>query len=271
LTVPLAITPDTRWDASPTALVAAAGAAGFSAVGIGADRVDAAAVEAYRQAGVRCHEVLALVLNDDEATTIASAERLAIAATTMGADWVLTVFRTGLTAATAKLVQRCAQLFAEAGAGLAAEFSPLGPVSTIPLAMEMVRAGNRGGGRAGLMIDSWHFSFGGSTWDELARVPLDEIAYLQFTDALAPAAETLGSEAMNETINKTMKETMNETMNRRALPGEGVLELHRFSSTLRDRGWQGLVSVEVLSEQLRALPVSEIVQRIARTTAPYWR
>jgi sugar phosphate isomerase/epimerase len=252
--VSLAITPDARWETTAAELAAAAGAAGFAAVGIGADRADVSAAAAYRDAGVRCHEVLALVLNEDGPGTVASAERLAAAAATMGAPWVLTVFRAGLTAATLTLVQRCAQLFAEAGAGMAAEFSPLGPVSTIPQAIEIVRAGNRGGGRTGLMIDSWHFSFGGSTWDDLARVPLDQIAYVQFTDALAPESEDL----------------MDETMNRRTLPGEGVLELRRFSSTLLDRGWQGLVSVEVLSDQLRTLPVSDIVRRIAGTTAPYW-
>lgn len=255
MTVPLAITPDARWEASAAELAAAAGAARFAAVGIGADRVDASAVEAYRDAGVRCHEVLALVLGDDQVATIAAAERLAASAATIGADWVLTIFRAQLTTATAKLVQRCAAMFAEVGSGMAAEFSPFGPVSSIPKAMEVVRAANVRGGRAGLMIDSWHFWFGDSTWDDLARVPLDDIAYVQFADALAPASDDLWA----------------ETMSRRALAGEGVLPLRRFASTLLDRGWQGLVSVEVLSDELRTLPVSEIVRRIADTTAPYWR
>jgi sugar phosphate isomerase/epimerase len=254
VSVPLAITPDARWKASASELAAAAGAAGFAAVGIGADRADAATAQAYGDAGVRCHEVLALVLGDDEAATLASAARLAAAASQMAAEWVLTIFRAELTSATTKLAQRCAALFAEAGSGLAAEFSPLGPVSTIPQGMEVVRGANAGPGRAGLMIDSWHFFFGASTWDDLARVPLDDIAYVQFTDALAPESEML----------------MHETMNRRALPGEGVLELRRFASTLMERGWHGVVSVEVLSAELNTLPVSEIVRRIAATTAPYW-
>jgi sugar phosphate isomerase/epimerase len=255
MTVPLAITPDARWNASAAELAAAAGAAGFAAVGIAADRADPVVAQAYRNAGVRCHEVLALVLSDDEAATISSAERLAAAAPVMTAEWVLTIFRAAITPATLRLVQRCATLFAEAGAGMAAEFSPLGPVSTIPQGMEVVRAGNRGDGRAGLMIDSWHFSFGGSTWDDLAQVPLDQVAYVQFTDALAPASEDL----------------MGETMKRRALPGEGILELRRFATGLLERGWEGLVSVEVLSDDLRARPVSDIVRRIADTTFPYWR
>jgi len=61
-----------------------------------------------------------------------------------------------------------------------------------------------------------------------------------------------------------------ETMHRRALPGEGILDLVRFAATLLDRGWDGLVSVEVLSEELRASPIEEIARRAHDTTARYW-
>ena len=61
-----------------------------------------------------------------------------------------------------------------------------------------------------------------------------------------------------------------EALHRRALPGEGILELHRFADTLLDRGWDGTVSVEVLSAQLRGLPVDELVGRLHASTAPYW-
>jgi hypothetical protein len=54
--VQLALTPDGRWDFAAADLVAAATTAGFTAVGINADRLDAAGVEAYAAAGVRCHE-----------------------------------------------------------------------------------------------------------------------------------------------------------------------------------------------------------------------
>ena len=39
---------------------------------------------------------------------------------------------------------------------------------------------------------------------------------------------------------------------------------------IADRGWDGLVSVEVLSAELRALPVDEALRRLHATTAPYW-
>jgi sugar phosphate isomerase/epimerase len=255
MSVQLALTPYNRWQCATADLVSAASAAGFAAVGVNADRVDAAASSAYAASGVRCHEMLALVVSDDEPATMAHAEQLANAAAVMGAEWVLTVFTTPLTTPAAKLIQRCAKGFADAGVGMAVEFSPLGPVSSIRDGMEVVQAVNGGAGRTSLMIDSWHFCFGESTWTDLAEVPLDDIAYVQFTDALEPESPRL----------------VRETLHRRALPGEGVLELVRFAGTLLDRGWDGLVSVEVLSAELRALPVDVLVRRLHDTTARFWR
>jgi sugar phosphate isomerase/epimerase len=249
--VQLALTPDGKWDVATADLVSAASAAGFTAVGINADRVDAGAVEAYAAAGVRCHELLAFIVGDDESATMASAEQLADRAQTIGADWVLTVFTTKVPP---KRIQRCAKLFDDAGAGIAVEYSPLGAIPTISDGMEYVRAASQYA-RAGLMIESWHFCFSDNTWEDLAAVPLDDIAYLQFTDALEP---------------EYRERMIRESLHRRALPGEGVLELNRFAATLLDRGWDGMVSVEVLSAALRQLPVDALVERLYATTAPYW-
>ena len=138
----------------------------------------------------------------------------------MGAACVLTVFTTRLTAESTKTIQRCASVIARAGSGMAVEFSPLGPVATISEGLQVVRAANHGHGRAGLLIDSWHFFLGHSTFDDLAAVPLDDIAYVQFADALAPESHRL----------------VRETLHRRTVPGKGVLELDRFATTLLERG-----------------------------------
>jgi sugar phosphate isomerase/epimerase len=249
--VHLALTPDGRWDFATADLVSAASAAGFTAVGVNADRVDAAAVDAYGATGVRCHELLAFVVGDDESATMASAEQLADRAQTIGAEWVLTVF-------TAKVppqrVERCAKLFDSVGAGMAVEYTPLGAIPSIRDGMEYVRAASRSA-RAGLMIDSWHFCFSDNTWDDLAAIPLDDIAYLQFTDALEP---------------ESRERMIREALHRRTLPGEGILELRRFAATFLDRGWDGTVSVEVLNAALRKLPLDALVGRLYATTAAYW-
>jgi sugar phosphate isomerase/epimerase len=249
--VQLALTPDGRWDFATADLVSAASEAGFTAVGIDADRVDATAADAYAAAGLRCHELLALIIGDDESATMASAEQLADRAHTVGAEWVLTVFTAKVPA---QLIQRCAKLFDGVGAGIAVEYTPLGAIPSISDGMAVVRAASRSG-RAGLMIDSWHFCFSDNTWDDLAAVPLEDIAYLQFTDALAP---------------EFRDRLIREALHRRAAPGEGVLELARFAATLRDRGYDGIVSVEVLSAALRTLPVDVLTRRLHDTTAPYW-
>jgi sugar phosphate isomerase/epimerase len=104
------------------------------------------------------------------------------------------------------------------------------------------------------MVDTFHFSRGASTWEELDSLPLDALAYVQFDDALPPASD----------------DVMHETMHRRTMPGEGELDLSRFAAALRRRGWSGTVSVEVLSEELRQLDVADFAGRAFATTAPYW-
>jgi sugar phosphate isomerase/epimerase len=63
---------------------------------------------------------------------------------------------------------------------------------------------------------------------------------------------------------------MIETMDRRLMPGDGVLEVERFASTLLDRGWEGVVSVEVLNSELCKLPVAEFARRAYESCARYW-
>ena len=253
MSVELGLTPDGRWDISVAGLVAAAGGAGFSALGIAGRRADAACAAALAAGGLRCHELLALVVTADEEATLRRARRLAEAAAVVNARWVLTTFAAPLGGQTRPLIERCAAMFAEAGSGMAVEFSPLGPVTSISAALDVVKAA--GAGRAGVMIDSWHFFRGDSTWEQLERLPLDSIAYVQFNDALPPVSD----------------DGIHETMNRRAMPGDGTFELDRFGSTLLDRGWAGLVSVEVLSAELRELPVPEFARRAYESTARYWR
>lgn len=63
---------------------------------------------------------------------------------------------------------------------------------------------------------------------------------------------------------------MADTMDRRAMPGEGELDLRRFAGTLVDRGWSGWISVEVLSSELRRLEVEGFAGRAYASSAPYW-
>jgi sugar phosphate isomerase/epimerase len=251
MSVRLAITPDSKWQIEIEALVEAAQAAGFTGLGIPVGRVNEAAHKAYEEAGLTCHEIMALVINDDAARTLTYAERLAAAAETMHAPWVNTVFQASPTGDAARLIARCVAIFAEAGSAMAVEFSPLG---SLPGLADAIEVADLAGSGAGVLIDTWHFFIGPSTWAELAAVPAEKIAYIQFDDAPEPASEDLWE----------------ETMQRRAMPGEGTFALERFASAVTAAGFDGYVSVEVLNRELRQLPVPSFLHRAFSATSRYW-
>jgi sugar phosphate isomerase/epimerase len=251
--VELALTPDRAWGLDADELVAVAGAAGFEAVGTFAHLATAAAAASYARSGVRCHEVLSLLVGEDPEELVAQAERVAAGAAEVGAPWVLTFFGSPLTDGVLAALPRAAALLGEAGSGMAVEFAPMGSVATIADALAVVEL--VGPDHAGVLLDTWHFFVGADTWTELEQLPLERLAYVQFDDALPPDREHL----------------MRETLRQRRLPGEGSFELERFASTLLERGWEGTVSVEVLSDELRQLPVPEFARRALDTTARYWR
>jgi sugar phosphate isomerase/epimerase len=251
VSVRLAISPDSRREIDVTALVAATRAAGFAGLGIPVGRVSDAARGAYDAAGLACHEIMALVISDDVARTVAYAERLAAAAQTMSAPWINTVFQAAPAGETAELTARCAAIFAEAGSAMAVEFSPLGPLRGLPEAAEV--AGMAGSG-AGVLIDTWHFFNGPSTWADLEGLPPEKIAYIQFDDAPAPASGDLWE----------------ETLQRRVMPGEGTFDLGRFAAVVTASGFDGYVSVEVLNRELRQLPVESFLERAFVSTSRYW-
>lgn len=252
MSIELGLTPDGRWQIDTASLIAVTATAGFSALGLSADRADESTEDALRGAGIRCHELLALVFTAERDQMLSAAASLAQRASEVNAAWILTVFQAGLDTSTASTLRACAQIFSEVGSKMAVEFSPLGPVGTIKDGLDVVEV--VGSERSGLMIDSWHFCVGESTWEDLAAVPLDLIAYVQFADALAATSESLAR----------------ETMHRRALPGEGTLELDRFSTILLERGWEGLVSIEVLNAELRELPVADFAHLAHDAARRFW-
>lgn len=149
MAVDLALTPDRYWAVSAAELAAEVAAAGFTALGIAADDAGSDGSAAYAATGLRCHEVHALLFTDDLPATMAAAQRLAAQAEAMRAACVLTVFTTPLSLEVESGVRHCAEMFADGGAGMAVEFSPLGPISSIAEGMEVVRAAHQGAGRAG--------------------------------------------------------------------------------------------------------------------------
>ncbi|OBH51774.1 hypothetical protein A5685_15770 [Mycobacterium colombiense] len=248
----LALTPDTSWKVDFQDLVPIVGEAGFDALGCPVAHATNETRWAFGSAGLRCHELMALVITGNADKTIAYANRIAGAVNSLSIPWVNTVYTAPPTGDVAKTIRRCAAILAEAGSAMAVEFSPAGSVPGITEGLEVVDIAGHG---AALLIDTWHFAVGPSTWADLEALPADKIAYLQFCDAAEPISDDI----------------FDETMNRRCLPGDGIAGVERFTETIRASGFDGYISVEVLNSELRSVPVRDAVGAIYESASRYWR
>jgi sugar phosphate isomerase/epimerase len=88
--------------------------------------------------------------------------------------------------------------------------------------------------------------------DDLA---LEHVAYVQFDDALPALGDDLVA----------------ETLHRRTFPGEGEFDLDGYCERLRAKGFDGVVSVEVLNADWRGLDrLDEFARRAHATTRCFW-
>jgi sugar phosphate isomerase/epimerase len=103
----------------------------------------------------------------------------------------------------------------------------------------------------GIAIDTWHMSKLGVAPDDLRRIPLEYMSWVELSDGLVD----------------DMDDAVDETVNHRALPGEGEFDLHAYIDACKDHGYAGPWGVEVLSDELRNNPIDVIFQRAYQATA----
>ena len=253
---------DPQSDADLPGQIRAAGAAGFEWIGIDAPSVAQhrargggldELVRMLRDAGLRCLEVQPLVVSADAARTLANARETAELAQAFGAPWIQSGLTDAPNAGVLDNLARAAAVARSAGAALALEYLPFTPLRSIRETLAAIDAA--GVPDARVVVDTWHFFNGPETWADLEALPLERLAYPQFDDAPELASDDL----------------MYETTQRRALPGEGHFDLVRFAHSLRSRGWDGPVSVEVLSAEMRSWPRDVFAKRVHAAARPYWR
>jgi 2-keto-myo-inositol isomerase len=83
----------------------------------------------------------------------------------------------------------------------------------------------------GLLIDTFHFHVGQNTLDDLGKIPGERISLIHFHDAADRPRDKLRDED-------------------RLYPGEGVIDLDGFCGVLRDKGYEGVLSVELINPKL---------------------
>jgi sugar phosphate isomerase/epimerase len=94
------------------------------------------------------------------------------------------------------------------------------------------------GPNCGLLVDSFHLHAAGEPMSVLNGIPAEKIVLVHLNDAPAGPLATIED-------------------GKRLLPGEGVIDLAGFLGGLDAIGYRGPVSLEVFSDQLRAMPPKE--------------
>jgi sugar phosphate isomerase/epimerase len=135
-------------------------------------------------------------------------------------------------------------------AKVAYEFMPFDVnVNTLDAALTLVTEAGRSNG--GLAIDTWHMSKLGIAPDELKRIPSEYLTWVELSDGRF----------------ENMEDTLDEVINHRHLPGEGEFEIPAYIEALRAAGYAQPWGVEVLSTDLRSLPIEQEFERAYETTA----
>jgi sugar phosphate isomerase/epimerase len=180
------------------------------------------------------------------------------AAEKLGAHHVKVGNIAGTAAELPKVAERFAELCADAAehhsARIVYEFMPFDVnVHDIDTALEVVGAAETD--NAGVAIDTWHMSKLGIAPDELRRIPLSKLAWIELSDGQK----------------QDMDDLIEETTGYRRLPGEGEFDIPGFIEVARDMGYPGPWGVEVLSEELRQKPIEEIFESAYETSVSQFR
>jgi len=144
----------------------------------------------------------------------------------------------------AKFAELAAQA-TEAGTRLGIEFFPWSNIKTLQDGLALVE--DAGDDTAGVVIDVWHIERAHTPVADLASVPLHRIVGVELNDADPQVVGTL----------------FEDTVHRRRYCGQGAFDLKGIITALRTAGWTGPWGVEILSDEHRALPVREALDRAA--------
>jgi sugar phosphate isomerase/epimerase len=192
----------------------------------------------------------------DERRQVSDATRKLLfeAAAALGAHHVKVTNIPGVPCELDPLIEHYAELCAEAAkqhdSRMVYEFMPPDVnVQDLDTALALVEGADAPNG--GLAIDTWHMAKLGIEPDELRRIPARYLGWVELSDGQW----------------ENMPDPVEETTKHRRLPGEGEFPIVDYVNACRDAGYDGPWGVEVLSDELRSLPIEQIFDRAYETTA----
>jgi sugar phosphate isomerase/epimerase len=155
---------------------------------------------------------------------------------------------------TERFGELCADAAQHHSAKIVYEFMPFDVnVHSIETALNVVEGS--GADNAGLAIDTWHQSKLGIAPDDLRKIPLRYLSWIELSDGQK----------------ENMPDLIEETTQHRKLPGEGEFDVAGFVEVAQEMGYEGPWGVEVLSNDLRELPIEEIFERAYATSIAQFR
>jgi sugar phosphate isomerase/epimerase len=151
---------------------------------------------------------------------------------------------------TEAFAELCRDAADHTGAKVVYEITPFDTTAnTLESALAVVKGA--GADNGGLAIDTWHMSKLGIGTEQVRGIPARHLTWVELSDGQF----------------ENLPDMVDETVNHRRLPGQGEFDIPGYVEACRDAGYSGPWGVEVLSEQLRNLPIEEIFQRAYETTA----
>ena len=238
--------------------VRAAAAAGFSLV-----TADVFSLRAYRdshngtvqglravvdECGLATYDLSGVTISDDAATSLRELDEFLTFARELDARWIQSRLVVDSRESRA-IYAEAARRVADAGFGFAFEYSPFVPVCTLRAAAALVGEIAQHVPGQSVIVDTWHFFRTGDTYDDLRSLDPALFGYVQLDDAVEAGPDM-----------------RHDTLHRRALPGHGILPLGTFLDTCEELGLTGVLSVEVLNDDLRALPTGTYAHTVADAT-----
>jgi sugar phosphate isomerase/epimerase len=150
---------------------------------------------------------------------------------------------------TERFGELCAETAEQTKAKVVYEFMPFDAnVKSVDTALAVVQGAAADNG--GLAIDTWHMSKLGIAPDELRKIPLERLSWVELSDGQF----------------EDMDDPVIETTQFRRLPGEGEFDIRGYVRACQEVGYQGPWGVEVLSKELDEQPMDEIFKRSYETT-----
>jgi sugar phosphate isomerase/epimerase len=104
-----------------------------------------------------------------------------------------------------------------------------------------------GADNGGLIIDIYQVSNLGMTYEDISRIPLKYLTNVELNDGFLPASPK------------------HDPSNRKFC-GDGGYDIKGFIHCVTDMGYAGPWAVEVISEELSALPLKEMSKKAFNTT-----